>query len=135
MNRKLVTVFVTLLGLGVFSSAANAQFLVKRIKCADLAMSAHQVFYNPTASPVNIIFQVIKDGCRPKGNGGYFELFDMTFGGVGTGNLFPRIGKGAGKPTLGVIVTISPSQYAGLRFFPLGGEKVSGTLDYMYTIQ
>ena len=116
---------------------AQAQFVVKKVKCADAA----DIQFSPwpdnipyhrqlTGGTKNLAIQIIRDTCRPR-NGGYFRAEVRTNGGtVEASRLMFRIPK---NYPASVIVQIEDGRFGFVEFDPQTSGRVSGTFDYMYS--
>ena len=125
-----ITVFGFVLGSALFASNANAQHIVKRVKCADHTSSSEQLrVYRNTAGITRIVsFQVVRDGCRPKSEEGRYWL------NVDSTNPSSRVPIRHGKFTEVLDVPVAHNGLVHLYFAPATvGDRVSGTFDYTLT--
>lgn len=127
---------LAVLVLALFASHANAQFVVKRLNCADAVIPVagfpqFPYHLNSAAGAKDITIQVVRDGCRPRFNEGQFDLVVRTAGGsIVAGPGMIRDTKYPSSAT----ETIAASNHAFVRFRSFTSGRISGTFDYAYTI-
>ena len=123
MNYKLNIALFTLLALSVLSSAANAQVVIKSIKCAEITASDQlKIYQNFSGTTKTVSFQVVKDRCRPKLTGGAIRLSRGT-----TTYTVTRLK----NITTMFDISVANTQTVDLYFLPFSGARASGTLDYV----
>jgi hypothetical protein len=120
------------LAAALAAGPAQAQFVVKRIRCADLAqpdlVDRHMVYQNENSHNTRIKIQIVRDGCRPKKSDGqaYIVLTNDS-----TSSSF-RYFKRNGKSTSMIDETVPQAWVVYLLFRTVpSGQRVGGTLDYV----
>ena len=125
--------------LALFVSHAHAQFVVKRVKCADSYAvdlfdgwvdSNFPYHRNWTSSTKNLAVQIIRDGCRPKWPEGQFFFVTLTASSAFVSTNMVR----TKRYPASVVGEIQSGHALLVRFSPSDpNARVSGTFDYMYS--
>ena len=135
---KMFRLALAALVLPVFAGQAEAQYVVKRVKCAEAKY--HQdtgtlpTFHvNALAYTRPISVQITRNGCRPKDHLSSFRLYvtnGPSLGGIVaymTQTLYSRLPAGA-------IASVPSNQGVFVSFHPYPSDaRVTGTFDYMYS--
>jgi len=133
MKINSVYALTVVCSLFLFAGSANAQNVVKRIKCKDYPtnLQALELYKNDTGSTRIIRLQIVRDGCRPKLDGGWltFRTSSLTGNTQSFRNL-TRIGKHTAVYGRSILHEWTASVY----FVPQGGANASGTFDYIFTV-
>jgi hypothetical protein len=126
MNFKLWV--IAFLGWTLGLQPVQAQQIIKRVKCADLAGTTiaeeHMIYENKSNQATRLTVQVVRDGCRPKLTDGTMSLLIRTQNSVGF-RYFTRNGRST--QMLDILV---PDQAAVKLRFSGSGQNVRGSLDY-----
>ena len=134
---KLTSIFVCL-ALAMAAGQAQAQFVVKRVKCADAIQITNSSLpktpfhFNSTPGTKDLTVQITRDGCRPKLLLGQFQLRVKAVGGGEV--YFSQMIRDTRVPS-STTEPIGASQLGYVTFSNPGGGKISGTFDYTYMIE
>ena len=121
------------IGLSALPGHANAQSLIKRVKCADAADSPGiGVFRNASNYITNVTVQIVRDGCRPNGQHGAFGMHVTNYDGSARYENW-RMEREHGH-TWAVRDRVDPGRVVRISFSSPGGQKVHGTFDYMMIV-
>ncbi len=126
---------VAFLVLSLSANQAQAQFLVKRVNCADAVFSNTEppdVVYHASSSDIDrqLTVQITRDGCRPRREGGRFELIVEGAGGPpGRSMYMLRRGRHVASATNDV----DPGGLGYVIFTNLTVGRTGGTFDYMFS--
>ena len=136
MFSRTLSVFTILatIGLSAVPGHAEAQALIKRIKCADAADSTYGmgVFRNASNYITNVTVQIVHDGCRPKAQHGRFGMHVTNYDGNTSyaNRTMPR----ENGHTWAVRDMVDSGQVVRIRFNGNGSHHIKGTFDYMLVI-
>ncbi len=131
MQYKKVAYLSLTLALAWLSPSANAQQLMKRMKCADFFIIAPVTHANNSTDTKQITVQIVKDTCRPRLPDGTFVV-QKTGPGPGTGNYFIRNRyKGYSES---VTLPFAPGDVVRVLFSRPIDSRATGFFDYTYTI-
>lgn len=122
-------------GMSLAPIQSRAQFVVKRVSCTNLKLgwpnTFHPFYFNDTGSTRRIHLQITRNGCRPR---------DLSIQ-FGYSNNLPSSATAtsgdpvSGRQPYGQGYIVPDDHYAVLYFWLTPPDhKVSGTFDYMYTV-
>ena len=126
-------------GLSLFPAQSDAQSLVKRVKCSEAELDVANDFYgvavyrNISGSNRSIAVQVVRDGCRPKGDDGRFSVHETDFD--GTTLFYNAITIREHNHTAANHFEVEDGRVGRLSFTSLNGAKVAGTFDYVLIVE
>lgn len=130
--KSYTTALAIILGNLFISTSANAQYVIKGNKCADFVNTGEvlEVYTNATGSTQTLTIQVVRDGCRPKLDGGLFRI--RVAGDFGSSfRTLTRLG----KRTAAYGRDIPANSILTIYFQTPAGVRVSGTFDYIFTVE
>ena len=134
---KPISIFVCLV-LAMATGQAQAQFVVKRVKCADAVRVTNSSLpktpfhFNSTPGTKDLSVQITRDGCRPRLLLGQFQLRVKAVGG---GEItFSQMIRDTRVPS-STTEPIGARQLGYVTFTNPGGGKILGTFDYSYTLE
>ena len=127
-TKIVVTVLVMSIGSLFINTSAHAQFVIKGIKCSDPSWIVHE---NSTSSTQIVTMQVVRDGCRPKFNSPSAGFYYILRSGSSTNSsLLER----QAKRTASKSRTVPSGGQVEIIFTAIGGVRISGTFDYIISI-
>ena len=134
---KALKIFVlALVSCFFFMSQAQAQFLVKRVKCTDPSAFLPGngtpdtiVHKNNSGSTKSLAIQITRDSCRPKTSSAHFDLYEASSSAWYSAVAMERT---LSYPESTVLEILS-GRFAVVRLTPGTSGRVSGTFDYMYS--
>jgi hypothetical protein len=114
-------------GLVLETGEARAEFVVKRIRCADATLADPLfVHYNPSTVNQATSLRITRNGCRPKD--GVFAVIRRSFGAtIESWTIIPQ-----NKYLHGVTLVLPQYNFLAVSFDP-GAENAKGTFDFVYT--
>lgn len=131
-TKVFITAIAIALGNLVVSTSASAQYVIKGISCAKTNYSdAHEVYVNRTGVTRYVTVQIVRDGCRPKGDGGFLGV-QKTFPSGASQSLYSM--ERQGKRTSAVGESLPNGYRLKLYFADVVGARESGTFDYIFSV-
>ena len=132
-SLSILTVLATV-GLAAMPGHADAQSLVKRVKCVDAAASTYGmgVFRNASNYITNATVQIVRDGCKPKKDGGTFGMHVTNYDGNASYYNY-RMEREHGH-TWAVRSRVEPGHIVRIKFSGNGSHHIGGTFDYMLIV-
>ena len=129
MPRSAATVIVAS-ALAIFPFSVSAEIVMKRLSCKDANPNNQQgilIYHNASLNTQSPTFQVTRDGCRPRNDGGFFSVSNTDFSGTVSGQTFSftRLG----RFTTALQRPVPAGGFARVRFSAASDARISGTFD------